>query len=319
MAFCTPEELVEARKKNPNLTIYTGHYNEVERGPMTVEQAKKSLDACLKLALNRQQGNKLNRPWAIVDFTKKLDPAQAWLGFEFEMGLPDQAAYNRLITYVWHEHNHVAVDLEGYGQWSPEITFAPENASAFVNGTSGIQRLIKWMNDEKVKMVDFGEHRVGQHVNISVPATRGNTVANNQISLLINHSLWLMSERALSTIFGRMPYGLSRPRVAGATNYIEFKVFKATDDVDRFNEYAQVSTRLADVIQHLSTNREWVGRAYDAYNGTQHIANLYDILIGRVPANEAVVGVLNGQSAQAAIQSGSGWRYRNGLSRAPIV
>lgn len=327
MAFCTAKELVSAGKKNAGTVVVAGGQT------LTVDGINETrAQEILKLAFadvltqNMNAYSKYNRPWKLVNLTEKLDPNQAWFGFEFEMALKSEADFRRLVTYVWHEHNHVAFDREGAGQWSPEISFPPEDSKKFDNGTAGILRLLKWMNDNKIKMDNFDNMRVtsapttgavGQHLNISTPSIRSKKNAV-QVATLVAHTMWMMSDAKHKQLFGRVPYGLCRGRDEGAGAYVEFKLFKATDDLTTFKKYVTVSQRMADLLEALSSK---IKSTLDSSNvNTPYIENFYDILAGTVRPEDFKISNVPGANAWSILQrnsgdgSGSEWRFhRHGL------
>jgi hypothetical protein len=310
MAVCTAEELVEGRKKNPRLNLNCRE--PLPAGEVTVEHAERALRSAFQDVLDRRMPEKGNRPWELVALGEKLDPAQAWLGFEYEMGLNTAEDYRALVTYIWHEHNHVAIDREGIGAHSLEITFPPQNAEQFAQGTAGIQYLLRWMEERGIRTIDHEGRNIGQHVNISTPRIRANPAKAVAISRLINHSLWAMAPARLAELFGRTPYGLSRPRVSNGQTYFEFKVFDATQNQETFAGYVKVSRRLAMMIDDLA------GRDLpeDPLQGTMYIANIYDVLTADVERYAAIHQTPQ-VTARNYIADGFEWRQRLGLS--PVV
>lgn len=307
MAVCTAQELIEARKRH-------AHTNLACREPMpagvnTVEAAEKALRSAFEDVLARRMPEKGNRPWQLVDIGAKLDPAQSWLGFEYEMGLRSQADYNALVTYIWHEHNHVAIDREGIGEWSAEITFPPENANTFREGQAGIQRLLRWMNERGIQTLGNQGRNIGQHLNVSAPGVR-DAASSRRVSRLINHSMWLMAERKHVELFGRLPYGMSRSRNANNRYYLEFKLFNATQNQERFQQYVEVSLRMAELMQTVAR----LPVPADVLGQTTYIAGFYEILTGRRAAADVALAETNRADAMNTVGELSGWRYRNGLS-----
>ena len=215
MAFISHEELVNLKVTNPGAIVMSYRslreypYDGPKRIPatdITSEVADNILANALTATLGVRQA-KVNRPWELVDLTAKLDAKQPWLGFEYETGFDSKADYDRLINHLWHNVNHVAIDREGYGPYCPEITFSPENLSAYMNGTSSIQQVIGWMNDNKVPLAEFGPTYVGTHVNLSTPAYRkAGTPVRARCLSLINQSILTMTYDEHVELFGRKPY-----------------------------------------------------------------------------------------------------------------
>lgn len=324
MGFCTAKELVAAGKRDPNLSLYVGQRRESIAG-IDEKRAEELLKLAFGDILTLNLPLKGNRPWQLVQLTEKLDPNQAWFGWEFEMGLQSEADFRRLVTYVWHEHNHVAFDREGAGRWSPEITFPPENASNFADGTAGILRLLNWMKSNRIKMVDAdaipnpirggGGTKIGQHLNVSTPSMRKKKNAV-KCGMLIAHTMWMMSEAKHIDLFGRISYGLCRGRDQGAGAYCEYKLFKSTDDLKVFDKYIKVSQRAADLMEALCAKNDF-GDATSV--DTPYIENFYDILSGNTPPQDFKIAKAVGKNAYGKISDGEMWRYHQGLGPAVIA
>lgn len=267
--LCSIQELVDLKNTAPNRILHFGG-DVVRAADITPEIAERFLDHHHNIALQRRQLNKHNRPWEIVDVTGKLDTDQPWLGFEYETGLNSQKDYEALINYVWFNTMHVAFDMEGYGPWSPEITYPPQNLAEYVNGTSYLQKTIKWMNESGVKMASFGDARVGTHLNLSTPSFRKlSDVKQDLLTHILSRSLVMMSEEEMRPLFGRRLYGLAT-RMAG---WVEFKMFRSTDDLVVFNGYIKVATRMAEVMEYLARS--------NAVGSGAYINNLPDVLHGK--------------------------------------
>jgi hypothetical protein len=313
MAFVSKAELLELKKTKPNVQVYNYGRQRYEGAyvlgkDMTEAKADEILSSALRTTLAVEQA-KINRPWEIVDLTKQLDPKQPWLGFEFEMGFTLKADYDRLINHLWHNTNHVAIDREGYGNYCPEVTFSPENLDGYMHGTSTIHGVIKWMNEQKVPLANFGQQYVGTHVNMSTPAYRkGSQAARARCSGLINQSILTMNQTEYNDLFGRKPYGLGTVQDGG---WIEYKMFKSTDDLRAFNRYIEVSKNLAEVMEYLMVNAATVPATTSVDNKSRFITNFADILRGKVKSNKMLFREIDDHTRLAATAS-MHWRARTG-------
>lgn len=281
MPLATVQELIDLKRRDINASVYKyastpyGHDGGSVRASLIDEaEATSILERHFNAILNNVHG-KATRPWHIVDITKKLDPAQPWLGFEFETGFETEAIYQKIINFVWKNVDHVAIDKEGYGRFCPEFTFSPENLSNYMEGKSAIQRTLMWMKENKIRMADFGDHPVGTHLNISTPTFRSiDRSAQERVTRLIAHSLLFLNKKDHKELFGRTAYGVGQ---LGEGNWIEFKIFRSTDDAKVFDQYLRISQRMAELVEHLSR----AGVASLKTTGTDYIHNIVELLTGK--------------------------------------
>lgn len=315
MAFVTKQELLDLKKTNPTSFVYNygGEWNgmhgrNVPARDITEEIADQILQSALQVTLNVRQA-KLNRPWDIVNLTSKLDPKQPWLGFEFEMGFDRKADYDKLIHYIWTDTTHVAVDREGYGAYCPEVTFSPENLAAYMDGSSTIQRLIKWMNDNKTPLANFGEQYVGTHLNLSTPAYRkGTGAAQSRYAQLVNNSILTLTQAEHVELFGRKPFGLGTQQAS----WIEYKMFRSTDNLKAFNKYVEVSKNLAELMEYMMAHHKDMPSS--EYKGSSRfIYNFADILRGKAKADAVDYRSVSDSSRLAGVATPY-WRGRVGLT-----
>lgn len=255
MSFLSVNELVALKKTNPNAMIYGYGVGNHRASTITKETAVLLLDTIKARTLAVQQA-KVNRPWELISLTDKLDPFQPWLGFEFETGFATKAEYDRVINFVWDNINHVAIDREGYGAYCPEITFSPQNLSAYMNKTADIYKTIRWMNENNTKMpANIGDY-VGTHLNISTPAYRAlarkGVQKCNLIVDILNHSILMMNDADMRALFGRVPYGLGNH----TQSWVEFKLFRSTDDLKKLDGYMKVAKNFATVMEQLSLMKQ---------------------------------------------------------------
>lgn len=285
MAYATAKELLALKQNDPTRILsHFGVGSIYARDLRDEEHAQLILDSAFTRTINNQHGKGI-RPWHIVNVTEKLDPNQPWLGFEYEMGLATKTEYDKLINFVWKNINHCAVDKEGYGTYCPEITFSPENLENYMNGTSAIQRTIKWMNEQGIKMLDFGDYPVGTHLNVSTPAFRALSMVSGQtqnVSNLIACSLLMLTADEHRELFGRVAYGVGQH---GEGQWIEFKIFRSTDNLTVLDKYMRLGRYMAELVESVSRLDKIPG--YVRYsNRCSYIHNIKDILLGNIPATE---------------------------------
>lgn len=305
MAYVSAKEVMALKQSKPNTCIidYSGNYGRLVQAKDIAdeEHAQRIIDSALTATLANRHG-KGDRPWNLVDITGKLDPTQPWLGFEYEMGVATREEYEKLINFVWRNIDHVAIDKEGYGTYCPEITFSPENLANYMNGTSAFQRTVKWMNENGVKMMNYGNHPVGTHLNVSTPAFRA-LFRDKQadVAWLIACSLITLTPEDHDKLFGRTAYGIGTP---GEGAWIEFKIFASTDDLAKIDGYMQLGRRMSELIEAISR----MGKAipnygpYAAVEKPKYIHNVVDILLGNTPAADMDI-----RAATGALPV-SGWR-----------
>lgn len=274
MSFLSVQELVELKNTRPAVSVYGYDAGSYYARDIDADVAGRILTAAKNATLRVAQ-QKINRPWEMISLTDKLDPKQPWLGFEFETGFNTLAEYQRVINFVWDNIDHVAIDREGYGQYCPEITFSPQNLSAYMDKSADIYRTIQWMNEKGVRMPDIGNH-VGTHLNISTPAYRDMVAKGKSTETVVdilNHSILMMPETRMVALFGRKPYGLGNAQAS----WIEFKMFRSTDNLNKLDGYMQVSKNFASVMEQLCTMKL---PAYTA-GTTDYIPNFAALLAGK--------------------------------------
>lgn len=295
MSFLTVEELVEARRKNPNLPIHS-YYTSLPHGPITPVQAQALLDD-VKRATKACRHGKNNRPWSLVNLTEKLDPEQPWFGFELECGWDDAGSYSNVVDYVMDHLVHVVIDREGNSAYPSEITFSPQNYNDFIDGSAAILQFYDWLGGDGPEMAHPDSY-CGTHLNISTPAfrrARNDVRARQNIAGALNYGILAMTKAGLHEVFGRTPYGLGHCRQgnSGAVPWIEFKVFQSVATKDRFLKHLEVSKNMAAILEKLSAEYtlEWAKKInrvvdpndpYSAKNPNQEVIyNLEEILLGK--------------------------------------
>lgn len=289
--FLTAQQIVEAsqsEEKRQYLHDYSndyGHwYPQRVYQPLSLIRAEQLL-ANVRAATLAVAQNKVNRPWELVDLTTRLDPKQAWVGIEFESGFTQKSTYDRVVNHVFDTYDNAVIDREGYGNYCPEITFAPENLSNFLNGQSCMQRLLNWMHEANARVRNWSPTAmVGTHANISTPTFRNmDEEKAARIAQCLTYSLYLIPDEDLITCFGRKPYGAANFMRAGkGKQWIEFKVFNSTADCEQFAGYVKVIELLAKVIERMSNSeRDFAVKYVEGKNMVPVIWNLGDVLLGK--------------------------------------
>lgn len=248
-----------------------------ERGTYKITPAdiKQFLARDLELALRHQLG-KGPRPWNIVNVTEKLDPAQPWIGIEYETGYTTNEDYQKVINFVWHNFNNSTIDSEGGSNYPCELTFPPINFNDFMSDKGPMDQLYAFMDANKINVDDdwsahwrgseddYGysgssddddpqEGSVGTHCNISTPTFRlltGNRCG--EVADVLNHSLGALSETAVREFLGRVPYGGFNERGGGTQRWIEGKLFKSTASAKQWEGYKKVIAKLAEAQEAVS-------------------------------------------------------------------
>lgn len=247
---------------------------------LSIERANDYLARLHDEILNHRLGKGI-RPWHIVNLTSGLDPQQVWIGIEYETGYNTHDDYLKLMNFTWNNFMHTTVDSEGCGRWPCEITFPPVNLSDF-NGNHFMDRILAFNHENKIVQANHSG-MIGIHANISTPAIRssGYDLVEN-VAYTMSNSI---SDKAMSSdqwdkLFGRRPYGGFYVRSAGASHYLEGKLFDTTDQQSRWDEYKVTITRLSEVIEYITTQVE-TNLQYNSY-----ITNLYEYLVGSIGLEE---------------------------------
>lgn len=223
---------------------------------INAEAINKFLAHTLATTLDRTN-YKGHRPWQIVNITEKLDPAQPWIGIEYETGFREKATLDRVIHHVWDKYNNSAMDIEGCGNYPIEITFSPVNMTDFTSKSYNMDMLIKFMNRAKIEQhYSHNSAPTGIHCNISTPTFRSgptNGLKRGDIVTILNASLGEMSMDDRDAVFNRDPYSGFFHQSSGNDNWIEGKVFCTTDELATYREYKDRIVNLANLIETLCT------------------------------------------------------------------
>lgn len=238
------------------------------RNSIKSKDIQNAMNSILKRTLDHNQ-HKSTRPWELVDVTAGLDPAQPWIGFEYETGFDDRTHYHQVINFCWESFDNMAFDREGPGRYDVELTFSPINLSTMMDKNAcPIDKLLAFERASGIfpEEVDGGDpedwgsdEQWGMHVNISTPASRDlASDRHTMVCAMLNLSLDKMSSAAKHRLFGRIPYGLGFCR-SGLNaeqqvkqQWMEFKLFNTTGDQEVFDDYRNVTANLTKVIEKLS-------------------------------------------------------------------
>lgn len=270
--FATAQEIHDASKagkviydwrnvdRNRNNTEDTGYVLENGRRFLNYDGAVDLLQYCERQI--KQEGrifSKSNRPWYIIDLSTKLDPNEAWIGFEFETGFQNEAARRDVMSWVWDNTMHSCMDYEGAGNYPVEITFAPDTERAYTERTSDLHRLYAYITQRNYALVPY--QYAGTHANISIPGMRkAATWKQDFVSGAINAIIQSGINR--DRAFGRNPYGWGT-RMDGA-GHMEFKLFMSATNVAQFDHYVRVSIAIKNTmvelfafIDQFKNNNDW--------------------------------------------------------------
>lgn len=216
-------------------------------------QAQELLDNTLKAALNNTQRCKYHRPWDIVDFRTKLDPKQAWIGFEFETGFDSNKDYQKFINFLWAQ-DYTAIDREGTGKFPVEVAFAPMHAADVLAGNSTLEAALKFVMDEGLKPAlnptTFTQRDVGCHAGISTPAFRAmDRNGQSRIVNRLNAALTCLTKEQRVVVYNRpeLLWGGANLR----TGYAEIKTFRAVPTLEAVQKYVRVAGQIVKLMDIL--------------------------------------------------------------------
>lgn len=241
------------------------------------------------------------RPWNFSDevFTK-LDRKQPWWGFEFETGWAGQNARREAVSHTWDNYEGCMFDGEGEGNWAVEITFCPAEASSYMNGTAPAYKFMEWVSNHPHLCFHGDGNDVGTHLNMSDPRFKTKGQVRNLVRFL---NRTLQFTRAVNgqrkTMFGRETiyagffYNSSNN---GANEWMEFKGFRTTYELDTFRRYLQTAAGLQRVID------TFYDLGADAAEG-KAVSNLYDVAFNGADPEVKPYGELKIAPRAAAMHS----------------
>lgn len=274
------------------------------------ESAVNLLNQMRTRIINGFQQCKGTRPWNISDvvFTK-LDRAQPWWGFEFETGWASGDAYRQAVTHVWDNYEGCMFDGEGEGAHAVEITFCPSEMSTYLDGTAPAYKFIEWISQHPHLTYNGGGNDVGTHLNISHPNFGRRPTSPQDIAKFLNRTLHFTravnGQRQIlfgrETIYAGFFHNTSGD---GRNQWLEFKGFRTTYDLDTFKRYIKTCAALQKVVEKYyevgsaGVQGKAVKNLYDvAFNGAD--PELEDFVNLKVPAHAAPLSSRSGGAAYA--------------------
>lgn len=216
--------------------------------------AKVWLDDKLASCLNNALGKWSDRPWEIVDFRKKLDTNEPWIGFEFETGFDSKKEYQQFVNFLWKNIDYVAMDREGTGDYPIELAFAPMEMSKVQAGNSTLLQTVKFIHEAKLtpalNPTTYTRRDVGIHAGISTPKwnkLKGDAkheVGRRMAALLSN-----LTDNQKTELYGRhkLYWGTANVRA----KYIELKQFKAIPTVEHVETVVRVTCQCVKLLDML--------------------------------------------------------------------
>lgn len=254
--FATAQELHEASKAGNHPYDYRrDSYNSTPstRGwvdnVLTYDGAVGLLEYCERqIKENGTIFHKSNRPWQLLDLSKKLDPTKTWVGFEFETGFETEQALRDVMGWVWDNTMHSVMDREGGNRYPVEITFAPDYMENYLEGKSDMHRLYAYIASKNYQLTP--SQYSGTHANISVPSFRSRD--NRWKMTYVRHILNSILQSGYidrRTAFGREPYGWCYQADTGV--HLEFKLFLSGENVEAFNRHVRTTHAIVQAIEYM--------------------------------------------------------------------
>lgn len=278
--LATPQQIIETWEKRPDMreeisaNFKPYHERQGGRAP-SFAYIEGRLADIIDVIRHNAMGKGV-RPWEVVDVTASLDPAQAWIGIEYETGFDDRRDYRRVMSYLWRNHHNNAVDYEGCGAYPAEITFSPVTLEAFGRSSYNMDRLITYLNNHTIPQGENDDDwvQVGIHVNISAPGLRANSSIAHAVASLLSDSIEYGNVNC-ERFFKRQPYGYFCARgSAGTQHWLEGKLFNSTDSMEVWQEYKTTIHNMALLVTHLAT------MSISNLEDGRYITNLNEILAG---------------------------------------
>lgn len=271
-----------------------------------------------ELVENQRQQGKGQRPWTIdPQLYARLDRTQPWWGWEFELGYKNAAAYAEGVGYAYDNFEGAMFDGEGEGRHPVEITFIPEEASKFADGTSQAHRFMLWTAENAARISDIGvENNVGSHLNMSDPrmVDKATTMAvANFMNRTLQHTRKVNGQR--KTMFGRESiYAGFFSQQSGNNHWMEFKGFRTTYDAAEWGRYVQVSAALQKCIDLY-----FELRAAGPVNRFLGVNNLFDVAFNdAVPTTDTFQNRVVDKGA-SKLSTRFGENDPDGLGRADLL
>lgn len=245
--FASAEEIYEAAKTKPRYGV--PYVN-------SVAEAEQYLQNTLADALANNQSCKHDRPWNIVDFSKKLDPKQPWIGFEFETGFDDKEEYKQFINWLWAQQ-YVAIDREGTGKFPVEVAFPPQELDSIEKDGALLVKAVQFIKDKgltpALNPTTFTRRDVGIHAGISTEKYRTASCDERYAAVgLLAGILDKLAVEQKKELYGRsaLHWGTASYR----NTYVELKMFRAIPEVERVQGYVEVVKRCTVLLDMCIDN-----------------------------------------------------------------
>ena len=216
----------------------------------TLGAAENYLAKVLNAALANTMGNKHDRPWQIVDFKKKLDNEQPWIGFEFETGFDDKEEYQQFIHWLWKQ-DYVAIDREGSGNYPVECAFPPQTLADVEQNGHLLQRAVEFINEKQLtaagNCTTFTKRDIGIHAGISSAKFRAMGVyAKSAVIERMAAVLNSLNHDERMELYGRT--ALHWGTASNRSTYVELKMFKSTTNVEQIKGYIKVVKKCIEMM-----------------------------------------------------------------------
>ncbi len=263
-------------------------------GRLDIDGINRVLQAIRACVVGGAQQHKSARPWDVdPQLYARLDRKQPWWGFEFELGYRNRAAYGEATGYAYDEFIGATYDSEGEGDYPVEITFPPEEASKYADGTAQAHRFMMWnAANAKRLCVHTGANNIGTHLNMSDP--RMNVRTTNQLANFLNRTL--MWTRAVNgqrkQLFGRESiYAGFFVQRSGDNYWLEFKGFRTTYSQEEWQRYLQTCAALQKCVDAFFQQKS-VDRMIGVSNLNDVVFNGADPVLGNTDDIRAPAGAL---------------------------
>lgn len=243
--FATAEEIYAVRK-----SVYC------YRNMRSIADAEALLSSVLEEALENEQDCKQHRPWEIVDFAKKLDTNDTWIGFEFETGFDSKKEYQTFIRWLW-DQQYVAIDREGTGDYPVEVAFPPQTLTDITKNGHLLTRCLEFISKKKLtpalNPTTFTCRDVGIHAGISTAKWRGTEYGKQYSSARkLAGILYQLSDEQMDELYGR--HELHWETAHKRDGYVELKMFRAIPQLERVNGYIDVTIRCTKLLDWCLDN-----------------------------------------------------------------
>jgi hypothetical protein len=197
------------------------------------------------------------RPWTVDRaFFSRLDRDKPWVGFEMEHGFASYQDAIKGLKWVYDNTDDACIDVEGYGSWPIEVTFAPSDKDDWPDTCGPIRLINAITSGEYGKVADHNSgDSIGTHFNFSTPLIRtGGPDAVDYGGLVYTASCTLsyFLEDKLDTedceqLFGRSYLYEYEPIFFRDNRYVECKWFNSTFNANRFRSYLPVMFWMLDL------------------------------------------------------------------------